>query len=110
MRVFEEPAYGDNLPRGYTPPPHVAAGPKKGEAQPNAPTFTIPGQAEAEQLVRALDGALDGVTSALDEKLGFVAGGAAAAAAAAVRAGAAKGAMRRGSGNGVMRPTVGGLR
>jgi len=93
MRVFEEPAYGDNLPRGYTPPPHVAAGPRTGAAQPTVPTFTIPGQAEAEQLVRALDGAIDGVTSALDEKLGFVAGGAAAAAAAA-RAGAEKGATR----------------
>ena len=91
MRVFEEPAYGENLPRGYTPPQHVAADPRAGTAQPSAPTFTLPGQAEAEQLVRALDGALDGVTSALDEKLGFVTGGgggAAAAAAAAAKVGA----------------------
>ena len=79
MRVFEEPAYGENLPRGYTPPQHVAAGPRAGTAQPSAPIFALPGQAGAEQLVRALDGALDGVTSALDEKLGFVTGGGAKA-------------------------------
>lgn len=74
MRVFEEPAYWDDLPRGYTPPPHVAAE-ARGQIPPaRGGTFSIPGQAEAEELVRALDGAIDGVTSVLDEKLGFSTG------------------------------------